>query len=165
MDIEYLNKIRKQNKILIVILLILIVVNVVIFIVSNDNCSEESNNKMVSLYYRHESFNSQFTVYSGEQTGFKLKSLMGTLIANANTYYSEPQRIPEVIIKNNGTITYYVERPNNCENIDEKYQSNLSNVRNALFNKMTYKVEFTYFEDLALDKIIITGELSKDIGN
>ena len=33
-----------------------------------------------------EAFNSQFTIYDGAQTGAKLKSMCGTLIANANTY-------------------------------------------------------------------------------
>ena len=32
-----------------------------------------------------EAFNSQFTIYGGQQTGAKVKTMVGTLIANANT--------------------------------------------------------------------------------
>ena len=165
--VNYLKRIKKQDLFLIIVFLVLIIVYVILSVVLNNKYSDiRENNQMIPLHHTfQEFFNSQFEGYSGGQTGAKLKSLMAQLITNANTYYSEPQRIPEVIIKNEESTTYYVERPNNSENLDEEYISDINNIRDALINKKTYMVEFTYFEDLTIDKIIITGELSKDIGN
>ena len=43
-------------------------------------------------------FNSQFTAYEGSQTGSKLKALIGTLIANSDTYQYEIEKIPDLIV-------------------------------------------------------------------
>lgn len=157
---EYLKKIKNHNKILVLLLVILLIVYIVLRILSNNYYSEISNNK-ITPYMEYESYNSQFTVYGGEQSGSKIKSLMGTLIANSNTYSSESQRIPEIIVKNNGTISHYIERPNETEESTTKYINDLADIRNKLSNKDTYYVEFTYSERLIVDKIIITGKIDK----
>ena len=45
-----------------------------------------------------QSFNAQFTAYEGSQTGSKLKALIGTLIANSDTYQYEIEKIPYLIV-------------------------------------------------------------------
>lgn len=46
-----------------------------------------------------EAYNSNFTQYSGKQTGSQVKALIGRLIANAKTYEDEPAKIPSASIQ------------------------------------------------------------------
>ncbi len=156
---EYLNRIKKQNKLLKLVLLLLVVVYIVL-VVSYDNCNGESDYHM-SPFIEQDSFNSMFTIYKGEQKGSKVKSLLGTLIANANTYREDTKRVPELIVKSNGLITNYAERPDGSDEKLDMYIKNIADVRNALDNKGSYWIEFSYYENMAIDKIIITGKLSK----
>ncbi len=113
-----------------------------------------------------EAFNSQFTLYGGSQTGAKLKSLLGILIANANTYNKEPDKIPEVqieMIELNGNseeeqesyiVNVAAPEKNNNESVQE-YINKISEIRNSLENKHSYNVSFEYTTKGLLDKITI----------
>lgn len=113
-----------------------------------------------------EAFNSQFTLYGGSQTGAKLKSLLGILIANVNTYNKEPDKIPEVqieMIELNGNseeeqesyiVNVAAPEKNNNESVQE-YINKISEIRNSLENKHSYNVSFEYTTKGLLDKITI----------
>ena len=108
-----------------------------------------------------EAFNSQFTIYGGQQTGAKLKSMIGTCIANANTYKEEPEKLPIVDIdkysekekQNKNTAN----RPKNGGDTEElnTYINTLATIRNKLENKHPYTVNFEYSNNGVLTKIVI----------
>ncbi len=109
-----------------------------------------------------EAFNTQFTIYGGAQTGVKIKSLMGTLIANANTYREEPNKMPEVtaeIVSDEeeqeiNTIKAETPKDNDEESLEE-YINNLSEIRSSLDNKYEYNVSFEYSSNGVLNGIVI----------
>lgn len=97
-----------------------------------------------------EAFNSQFTIYGGKQTGAKIKSLMGTLIANANTYRDEPAKLPRVdagkLTTGSGgknCNTPVVSTGGNNDQLNA-YVNAIGFIRNNLEGKHTYLVEFDY---------------------
>ena len=113
-----------------------------------------------------EAFNSQFTMYAGKQKGTALKSLMGTLIANANTYREEPNRLPEVsaeIVKSNSsdeedsevTVVNAKTPEINEEDSFQEYIDALSEIRNSVGNKDEYNVSFEYTNNGVLNQIVI----------
>ena len=114
-----------------------------------------------------EGFNSQFINYEGRQTGNKLKALIGTLIANANTYEDDSEKCPTVAVMNdNNEITYlayYVSLNNSniaYEELQKIYIDNLAIIRNELQNNNYYSVEFKYTERGLINSIIITGTIN-----
>ena len=119
----------------------------------NDSLTQMSTQEIEAL-------NSQFTIYGGAQTGAKLKSMVGTLIANANTYKEEPAKLPEVDIdqfsmadKNNNNA----KRPATGGDTDElnNYINVLAEIRNKMENKHTYQVSFGYSNNGVLTSIDI----------
>lgn len=95
-----------------------------------------------------EAFNSQFTIYGGKQTGAKIKSLMGTLIANANTYRDEPAKLPSIKVAKLTTDgkncnTPVVSTGGNNDQLNN-YVNAIGYIRNTLEGKHTYLVEFDY---------------------
>lgn len=110
-----------------------------------------------------EAFNSQFTIYGGKQTGSKLKSLMGTLIANANTYRDEPAKLPQVIIgqiDNANSKNCTTPKVNNGGNETQLngYVNAIGYIRNQLEGKHTYEVEFGYSNNGVLTSVTIHYE-------
>ena len=115
-----------------------------------------------------EAFNSQFTMYAGKQKGTALKSLMGTLIANANTYREEPNKLPEVsaeIVKSNSSededlnsevtvVNAKTPEKNEVDSLQE-YIDALSEIRNSVGNKDEYNVSFEYTNNGVLNQIVI----------
>lgn len=109
-----------------------------------------------------EAFNSQFTIYGGAQTGAKLKSMVGTCIANANTYKEEPAKLPVVSIdkysEKLGTNNNTANRPNSGGDTGDlnNYINTLATIRNNMENKHTYNVDFGYSNNGVLTSITIT---------
>ena len=97
-----------------------------------------------------EAFNSQFTVYGGAQTGAKLKSMCGTLIANANTYASEPAKLPGLYCSKidtsgaNKNANRLTDSDADNQEALQNYINDVAYVRNKLENKHTYYVDFDY---------------------
>ena len=113
-----------------------------------------------------EAFNTQFTVYEGEQTGAKLKSLMGTLIANANAYKEEPYKLPEVTAEiidldsdddeEQDVTVLEAKTPEKSDKDSlQDYVDLLTEIRSSLENKHNYQVSFGYNSDGIVNKIII----------
>ena len=111
-----------------------------------------------------EAFNSQFTIYGGQQTGAKVKTMVGTLIANANTYKEEPAKLPAVEVtkfaeKNETTKKgCNAKRPGNGGDTEElnSYINALAFMRNNLENKHPYTVDFGYSNNGVLTSIKVT---------
>lgn len=104
-----------------------------------------------------EAFNNNFTTYEGAQTGSQVKSLMGRLIANAETYSEEPAKIPYVFIDavtSTGGDGYDVGVAAAGDTQD--YIDDLSRIRNKLENKHEYWIEMSYQSNGIIDYVVIT---------
>ena len=107
-----------------------------------------------------DSFNNQFTAYEGARTGSQVKALIGVLIANANTFEDEPEKIPVVTVdggmtvKNISNQVNAANRPSSASNTTD-YIADLGKIRNAAEEKHTYWVEMVYGAGGIIDGIII----------
>ena len=165
-NINYLERLVSQNMFLIM-LIVIVVISALLFwknayMNGNSSCAITERNPQ-----EIESFNSQFTFYGGTQTGAKLKSMIGTAIANSNIDESDTDRLPTVIVKNDENkieIQAYCIKESSINGIIECsvyfYINNLSLIRNRLINKNKYLVEFDYTEKGLINSIIITGTIN-----
>ena len=169
-DIKYLKRLVVQNMLLIFVIVIIAILGVLFLVYCYYNVEHKYDNFTCALTEMTsteiEGFNSQFTIYGGKQTGNKLKALIGTLIANANTYEDDSEKCPTVAVMNdNNEIAYLAHYAsiNNSnityEGIQKIYIDNLAIIRNSLQNKNYYSVEFEYKEKGLINTIIITGEI------
>ena len=166
-DIKYLERLVSQNTFLMILITIIVISGLLIFayIFMDDSEIDNYSCSLTQMSTQEiEAFNSQFTIYEGRQKGAKLKSLIGTLISNANTYSDDFEKIPAIIVKDKNKIIYMasfikVDNEDN-ENPVDFYVSNLAFLRNNLINKSDYYVEFEYTERGLVNKIIITGTIS-----
>ena len=133
------------------LLILLIGVSALVY-TSAQNTASSSFDKMSSMEI--EAFNSQFTIYGGIQTGAKLKSMMGTLIANSFTYSEEVEKLPEVTAEIIEGEEKEAKRPEEA-NATEDYREKLAEIRNELENKHEYTVEFDYDDNGLLKEVII----------
>lgn len=104
-----------------------------------------------------EMFNNQFTVYTGIQNGTKIKALMGTLIANANTNKDEPSKIPGVFaeklrVDDIDLYHAYVPEPGQ----PKEYINMLGKIRNRVEKKHKYLIEVSYQDNGLIDYITIS---------
>lgn len=113
-----------------------------------------------------ESFNSMFSRYEGEQTGSNIKALIGRLIANADTYRAEVDKIPGIIYEKKTedemieqVIIDHIETEDNLND----YIQNLGMARNEIETKHYYYVEITYQENGLIDYIHISYDPSNSI--
>ena len=171
-DIKYLERLVSQNTFLMILITIIVISGLLIFayIFMDDSEIDNYSCSLTQMSTQEiEAFNSQFTTYSGKQTGAQLKSLMGKLISNANTYKEEPEKLPVVeVTKYNGSDTNgnTANRPNNAGNDNElqDYINVLSEMRNKMENKHTFTVEFDYTTNGVLTTIHIYYNASEADG-
>ena len=158
-NIEYLKRLVLQNTFLMILIVIVVVSALSFFgnVYINDSflCAIIERNPIVI-----KAFNNKFKIYDGTQTGAKLKSMIGTVIDNTNTYK------PIVIVKNDENeieIQAYCIKESSINGIIEGslefYTNNLSLIRNKLIDENDYIVEFDYAENGLINSIIITGIL------
>ena len=165
-DLKYFKRLVIQNMLLIFAIVIIVIFGVSFFYIEehqydNFTCDiSEMNPREI------ESFNSKFTSYDGKQTGAQLKSLMGMLISNGNTYVEDSEYCPTVVVMNeNNEIAYlaYYGKINNSnitnESLQKIYIDNLALLRETLQSKSYYSVEFEYTEKGVVNTIIITGKI------
>lgn len=107
-----------------------------------------------------EIFNSVYTMYEGEQSGSKIKSLIGTLISNANENVDENFKIPGLYLENKESVkkSFASGIPENGEN--KPYIDALQNIRTKIDPKHKYWVEFNYQSNGLIDYINISYEKS-----
>ncbi len=106
-----------------------------------------------------DAFNNQFTSYEGKQTGSHVRALIGRLIANANTYQDESNKIPgfvmEELIEDEFIVPTVVIPPETEDEYNE-YIQKLTNFRNAIDSRHEYYVEITYQTDGLIDYIHVS---------
>lgn len=113
-----------------------------------------------------DAFNSQFYAYEGTQTGSNIKALVSRLIANANTYIDETDKIPGVVIEQlteNETIEQIIVDPFEIEDEASEYIQKLNEIRNNVSTKHEYFVEISYQSKGIVDYIYISYDESNPI--
>lgn len=113
-----------------------------------------------------DAFNNQFVVYEGTQTGSNIKALIGRLIANADTYRDESDKIPGFIYEKKSEdemIEQVIIDPFETEEDLTEYIQNLGYARNDIETKHEYYVEITYQETGLINYIHISYDSSNPI--
>ena len=106
-----------------------------------------------------EAFNMQFESYRGQNTGSQITALCGRLIANANTYKDEPDKVPAVeIARINAGDTEGVKVTFNDTEDFQNYVEGLAKIKNNVENKHTYYVSFQYDSSELVGRILIGYE-------
>ena len=105
-----------------------------------------------------EAFNNQFTPYEGTVTGSNVKALMGRLIANADTYRDEYDKVPQIYIdKISEENPEYMEVTYTEFDDDvSDYIDDLGKIRNRVETKHEYYVEINYQSSGLVDYIQIS---------
>ena len=140
------------------ILLSILIIAIGMFIYTSSQST--INESMIQMSTQEiEAFNSQFTIYEGDQSGSKVKSMISKLIANANTYKEELAKMPAVGIDHYTDSTEDNALPKNAkvEATTEvaDYISSLGTIRGNLDNKHPYYVKFTYNQNGIISGIMI----------
>ena len=127
----------------IIIFIILILINFYIYIRNEDTCSSSSPSTFYYDPLNLDSFNLQFDHYQGEElSGAIVKALISTLTRNYSTNSDNINKIPSVIFKDSENIISI-----DCSfDFPEEYEKTLSEIRNMIVIKSTYKIEFEYRE-------------------
>ena len=138
------------------ILLCILIIAIGMFIYNSAQSTVTSS--MTSLSTQQiESFNNQFTIYEGLQNGSHIKSLMGILIGNANTYRDEPNKIPAVYLdKVTVSENEFRHAPVPEAGSPGEYIKILGQVKNRLEPKHEYYVEISYQSNGLVDYITIS---------
>ena len=163
-NVKYYKSLVKQNKVLLVLILCIIVISIFI---SNFNIFinliNKEENKMSINFQDIESFNGQFTMYGGKQTGAQLKKLCEDLISSSDKYRESPFQPPTVIINDKyGAIhkAYYSEEESKDEIYDDElvknYNDKINYIKNNLIiNRHTYTINFEYSKSGLINRIIM----------
>lgn len=100
-----------------------------------------------------DAFNSMFYSYEGDKvTGTNVKKLLLRIIANADTYRDEENKVPGIAYENLDDITlmnYKIEK-------NKEYKDFASKIRNKVKDKEIYKVELEYSDSGMVNLIKIT---------
>ena len=140
------------------ILLSILIIAIGIFVFNGANST--ITDSMTSMSTQEiEAFNNQFLSYDGEQSGSNVKFLIAKLIANANTYKEEPNKIPDVYPQKDATSSVRLITINSQSL--ENYVSFLSEYRNAVENKHTYKVSFEYTSGTGANAKKVNGIIAR----
>lgn len=138
------------------ILLCILIIAIGMFIYNTSQSTITSSITSMSTQ-EIEMFNKQFDIYVGIQTGTKISSLMGTLIANANTNKDEPTKIPAVIVEKlrySSTEIFHANVPPAGDTQD--YIDTLGKIKNGVEKKHSYLVEMSYQKNGLIDYITIS---------
>ena len=137
------------------ILLSILIIAIGIYIFNSAQSTVDSSLQSMSSQ-EVDAFNSQFTSYQGDAVaGSNVKALMTKLAANYGSYKDEPSKVPTVDVTtldnvSNASYTNVATGSN-----DGDYTTAISNIRNALINKHTYKVTMNFGAKGVIDTITI----------
>lgn len=117
------------------------------------------NNSMQSMSTQEvQAFNNEFMSFEGKQSGSNIKAMIGTLIANANTYRDEPSKIPvlyfdqvdvgEDIMDVKAVVTTAAD--------PSEYIKTLNKIRNKVEPKHQYWVSISNQDNGLIDALIVT---------
>ena len=143
------------------ILLAILIIAIGMFIYNS--AQSTINNSMQSMSTQEvQAFNNEFMSFEGRQTGSNIKSMIGTLIANANTYRDEPTKTPGVIFDkvNNSNEAGKKQMEANVPAASEPqpYITSLNEIRNLVEPKHQYWVTITNQDNGLIDGIYVTYE-------
>ena len=126
------------------------------------------NNSMQSMSTQEvQAFNNEFMSFEGKQSGSNIKAMIGTLIANANTYRDEPSKIPVLYfdqvdvgktLNNVKAVVTTAAQPGN-------YIKQLNLIRNKVEPKHQYWVSISNQDNGLIDALIVTYEADKKGGD
>ena len=107
-----------------------------------------------------QAFNNEFMSFEGRQQGSNIKSMIGTLISNANTYRDEPTKIPGVRFNKVNNVK---DDPMDAQVPDasnpQPYITALNEIRNLVEPKHQYWVSITNQDNGLIDAIVVTYEV------
>ena len=116
------------------------------------------NNSMQSMSTQEvQAFNNEFMSFEGKQSGSNIKAMIGTLIANANTYRDEPSKIPGVRFDkvNNSSESSVLEAEVPEASQPAPYITALNTIRNKVEPKHQYWVSITNQDNGIIDALIV----------
>ena len=144
------------------IIVCIMIVAVGMYINSNASSSIEDSMDTMSTT-EIETSNATYTMYEGEQTGAKVKSLIGVLISNAKTNANENARIPGLYLENKDSVKNSFDSglPENGDSA--LYIDALQKIRQKLDPKHKYWVEINYQSNGLIDYINISYDKSNII--
>jgi hypothetical protein len=119
------------------------------------------NNSMQSMSTQEvQAFNNEFMSFEGKQSGSNIKAMIGTLIANANTYRDEPTKIPGVRFDkvNNSSESSVLEATVPDASKPTPYITALNTIRNKVEPKHQYWVTIINQPNGIIDAIIVSYE-------
>lgn len=119
------------------------------------------NNSMQSMSTQEvQAFNNEFMSFEGKQSGSNIKAMIGTLIANANTYRDEPTKIPGVRFDkvNNSSESSVLEATVPDASEPAPYITALNTIRNKVEPKHQYWVTIINQPNGIIDAIIVSYE-------
>ncbi|MBR3882319.1 MAG: hypothetical protein IKJ36_03520 [Clostridia bacterium] len=126
------------------------------------------NNSMQSMSTQEvQAFNNEFMSFEGKQSGSNIKAMIGTLIANANTYRDEPSKIPVLYFDQVDVGSSL----NNVKAVVTKaaepgdYIKQLNLIRNKVEPKHQYWVSISNQDNGLIDALIVTYEADKKGGD
>ncbi len=143
------------------ILLCILIIAIGMFIYSSAKTNiDDSITQMSSQSI--DAFNAIWENYEGKQSGAQVKSLLGKLISNANTYREETANIPTVEIKD-GQIsantkldeTNKIINTPNLESGVAGYINSCGDFKSQVESKHQYIVKFGYSKSGLINKITI----------
>ncbi len=138
-----------------VILVCILIVAVGMYVYKNSGSSIEDSMHTMSTT-EIDTSNAIYTMYEGEQTGAKVKSLVGVLISNAKTNANENTKIPGLYLENKDSVRNSFDSglPENGEST--LYIDALQKIRQKLDPKHKYWVEINYQNNGLIDYINIS---------
>ena len=135
------------------ILLSILIIGVGIFIFTSAQGTIDSSLQSMTTQEVN-SFNSQFTSYQGDKvSGSNVKALLTNLAGNYASYKDEPAKVPEV---DASSIESTLKASHTKTDGTEKYNENISKIRNKIVDKHTYSIVMNFGEAGVIDSIVIT---------
>lgn len=117
------------------------------------------NNSMQSMSTQEvQAFNNEFMSFEGKQSGSNIKAMIGTLIANANTYRDEPSKIPVLFFDqvDVGESIMDVKAVVTTAADPSEYIKTLNKIRNKVEPKHQYWVSISNQDNGLIDALIVT---------
>lgn len=140
------------------ILLSILIIAIGMFIYNSAQSTIQNSMQSMSTQ-EVQAFNNEFMSFEGKQSGSNIKSMIGTLISNANTYRDEPTKIPGVRFnKVNNTKPDAMEATVPEASDPQPYITSLNEIRNLVEPKHQYWVSITNQDNGLIDAIVVTYE-------
>lgn len=144
------------------ILLSILIIAIGMFIYNSAQSTIQNSMQSMSTQ-EVQAFNNEFAGFEGKQQGSNIKAMIGTLIANANTYRDEPTKIPGVKFDkvNNSSESKVLEAGVPEASAPQTYITALNTIRNSVEPKHQYWVTITNQDNGLIDAIYVTYDADR----